>query len=91
LAEYATPGTEALGEATLEALGKSDAVIMANHGLAAVGRTLDEAFNNALSVEFTARININAKSLGSIVELPEEEVTSIRSYILEKYGQKKRP
>ena len=91
VAEYATPGTERLGETTLEALGKSDAVIMANHGLAAVGRTLDEAFNNALSVEFTARININAKSLGSIVELPEEEVTSIRSYILEKYGQKKRP
>jgi len=50
---------------------------------------LDEAFNNALSVEFTARININARNLGSFVELPAEEVTGIRNYVLEKYGQKK--
>ncbi len=88
LAKYATPGTEALAEATVEGLGSSDAVIMANHGLAAVGKTLDEAFHNALSVEITARININAKVLGTIVELPPDEVSSIRSYVREKYGQK---
>jgi len=73
----------------VKGLGESGAVVMANHGLAAVGRTLDEAFNNALSVEFTARININARNLGSFVELPAEEVTGIRNYVLEKYGQKK--
>jgi L-fuculose-phosphate aldolase len=88
LAKYATPGTEALAEATLEGLGDSDAVVMANHGLAAVGRNLDEAFHNALSIEFTARININAKALGAIVELPVEEVSGIRNYVLEKYGQR---
>jgi L-fuculose-phosphate aldolase len=52
LAKYATAGTEALAVATVEALGNSNVVIMANHGIAAVGSTLDEAFNNALSVEF---------------------------------------
>ena len=88
LAKYATPGTEALAEATVEALGKSDAVLMANHGIAAVGATLNDAFNNALSVEVTARININARTLGTITELPSEEVSSIRSYVLTKYGQK---
>ncbi len=88
LAKYATPGTEALAEATVAALGNSNAVIMANHGIAAVGSTLDEAFNNALSVEFTARININARTLGAIAELPPEEVSSIRDYVLKKYGQK---
>ncbi|MGA2626281.1 MAG: class II aldolase/adducin family protein [Candidatus Bathyarchaeia archaeon] len=88
LAKYATPGTEALAVATVEALGHSDAVIMANHGIAAVGATLDEAFNNALSVEFTARININAKMLGGVAELPANEVSGIRDYVLKKYGQK---
>jgi len=89
LAKYATPGTNALAETTVVGLGDSGAVVMANHGLAAVGRTLDEAFNNALSVEFTARININARNIGSAVELPAEEVTGIRNYVLEKYCQKK--
>lgn len=88
LAKYATPGTEALGEITAVGLGDSDAVVMANHGLAAVGRTLDEAFHNAVSVETTALINVQARMLGSIVELPREEVSSIRRYVLEEYGQK---
>jgi L-fuculose-phosphate aldolase len=88
LAKYATPGTEALAVATVEALGNGDAVIMSNHGIAAVGATLDEAFNNALSVEFTARININARALGGIAELPTDEVSAIRNYVLSKYGQK---
>jgi L-ribulose-5-phosphate 4-epimerase len=89
LAKYATPGTEALGEVTALGLGDSDAVVMANHGLAAVGRTLDEAFHNAVSVETTALINIKARMLGSIVELPREEVSAIRRYVLEEYGQRR--
>jgi len=88
LAKYATPGTEALAKATVEALDNSDAVIMANHGIAAVGATLNDAFNNALSVEVTARININARMLGTISELPAAEVSGIREYVLTKYGQK---
>jgi len=89
VAEYATPGTEALAETTVRGFDSGNAVIMANHGVAAVGRTVDEAFHTALSVEFTARVNIDAKTLGSVVELPVEEVAGIRKYVLEKYGQKK--
>jgi len=88
LARYGPPGTEDLAVNTAEALGDGSAVVMANHGIAAVGSTLDEAFNNALSVEFTARININAKTLGGIAELPVDEVYGIRNYVLKKYGQK---
>ncbi|MGC8961158.1 MAG: hypothetical protein ACP5K1_01770 [Candidatus Bathyarchaeia archaeon] len=54
----------------------------------AVGRTLEEAFNNALSVEYTAMVNIYAKVLGKPVEIPSEEVRGVRRYIIEKYGQK---
>jgi L-fuculose-phosphate aldolase len=88
LARYVTPGTDELGLVTAEALGESQAVLMANHGMAAVGRTLLEAYHNALSVEFTAMVNINAKSLGAINEIPPEEVKRVRRDILEKYGQK---
>jgi hypothetical protein len=41
-------------------------------------------------VEFTARVNINAKTLGGVVELPLKETKGIRRYVLEKYGQKRR-
>lgn len=88
VAKYATPATEELGEITAETLRDKDAVLMGNHGLVAVGRTLEEAFNNALSVEYTAMVNIYAKVLGTPVELPLEEVKAVRRYILEKYGQK---
>ena len=90
LAKYVTPGTEALADATADGLERSDAVVMANHGLVTVGKTLDEAFHNALSVEFTARVNINAKALGAVVELPLEDADGIRRYVLEEYGQKQR-
>jgi L-fuculose-phosphate aldolase len=88
VAKYVTPATEELGEVTAETLGEGDAVLMGNHGLVAVGRSLEEAFNNALSVEYTAMVNIYAKVLGRPVELPTEEVRAVRRYIIEKYGQK---
>lgn len=88
IARYATPATEELGEVTAEALGFSNAVIMQNHGLVAVGGTLRDAFNNALSVEYTAMVNIYGRIVGDLVELPPHEVHAIRRYILEKYGQR---
>jgi L-ribulose-5-phosphate 4-epimerase len=88
VARYVTPATEELGEITVEALGFSNAVIMQNHGLVAVGNTLRDAFNNALSVEYTAMVNIYGKIIGDLVELPPPEVRGIRKYVLEEYGQR---
>jgi len=88
VARYVTPATEELGEVTSEALGSSNAVIMQNHGLVAVGGTLRDAFNNALSVEYTAMVNIYGRVLGDLVELPPDEVQRVRRYVLQEYGQK---
>ncbi|GEM_PF-1445406 len=88
IARYVTPGTEELGEVTLEALGSGNAVIMQNHGLVTVGTTLREAFDTALSVEYTATVNLYGNLLGDLVELPAEEVRRIRRSILERYGQR---
>jgi len=88
VARYVTPGTEELGAVTAEALGPSNAVIMQNHGMVAVGPTLKNAFETALSVEYTALVNIYGRIVGNLVELPAEEVREIRKGILESYGQR---
>lgn len=56
LAPYATFGTPALAAAITGAIGASNALLMANHGLVAVGRDLPAAFNVAEEIEFVARI-----------------------------------
>ena len=88
IARYATPATEELGEVTAEALGSSNAVIMQNHGLVAVAGTIRDAFYNALSVEYTAMVNMYGRIVGDLVELPPHEVRAIRRYLLEEYGQR---
>lgn len=56
LAPYATFGTPALAEAITATIGDNNAVLMANHGLVAVGPDLPAAFNVAEEIELIARI-----------------------------------
>jgi L-fuculose-phosphate aldolase len=60
---YAEPGTTKLAEAVCEKLREGKAVLLHNHGLVAVGSTLDEAFNLAETVEETAKIEVLAAIL----------------------------
>jgi L-fuculose-phosphate aldolase len=53
-APYALPGTKALVKRTAGALGDGPAVLLANHGVFAVGASLDEAFRVALDLESAA-------------------------------------
>jgi L-fuculose-phosphate aldolase len=65
--EYAPPGTEDLGQQALTALRRqrgSRAVLLANHGVVAVGEDLDAAELVARAVEWTARICAVARQLG---------------------------
>jgi ribulose-5-phosphate 4-epimerase/fuculose-1-phosphate aldolase len=71
-----------------EALAFSNAVIMQNQGIVAVGNTLRDAFDNPMSVEYAAILNIYGKIVGDLVELPAAEVRGIGKYVLEEYGQK---
>jgi len=88
LAPYATFGTPELAEIVAEHIGDYNALLLANHGLVAVGSSIDTAFAIAEEIEFVARIYYQAKSIGTPVILPEEEMNTV----LEKfktYGQKK--
>jgi L-fuculose-phosphate aldolase len=89
IAGYAPFGTNALGRETIKALGRGKAVLLANHGVVALGKDLDEAFRIAVIVEDTAKIYIMAKNLGEIKEIPEREVETLKETFAKKYGQKK--
>ncbi|MQF82798.1 class II aldolase/adducin family protein [SAR202 cluster bacterium AD-802-E10_MRT_200m] len=74
LANYAFPGSQELAENVCEALGDQNAVMMQNHGLLAVGRDLDEAFNVCEIVEKAAQTYVFARLLGQISELSPDVI-----------------
>jgi L-fuculose-phosphate aldolase len=74
LAPYATFGTPALAAAITGAIGASNAILMANHGLVAVGRDLPAAFNVAEEIEFVARIYYQTLVAGNPKILTEAQM-----------------
>ncbi|MFH1155268.1 MAG: L-fuculose-phosphate aldolase [Pseudomonadota bacterium] len=77
LAPYATYGTQALTTAVISHIGQYNAILMANHGLVAVGPTLTRAFNTAEEIELVARICFQAESIGTPVILPDDEMDRV--------------
>ncbi len=71
-APYALPGSEKLGEniATTFAEGYN-IIILENHGMAAGGATLLDAFHRLETLDFCARTLIRAKALGTVKTLSE--------------------
>lgn len=88
LVEYHTYGTEALARAVLEELRRTEAsaCLLANHGLLATGETLEDAFDVAEAVEFTARIECQARMIGTPNELSDDQVADAVNE-LKYYGQ----
>lgn len=70
LAKFARRGERAMAESVLRVLGKGNAVIMANHGLLALGSDLKMALANALAIEDSARKILYAHLLGKPQPLP---------------------
>ncbi|MCF8050268.1 MAG: L-fuculose-phosphate aldolase [Desulfobacterales bacterium] len=64
LAPYATFGTEALAEKVADGIADGNAVLLANHGLVAVGVDLASAFSCAEEIELVARIYYQARCAG---------------------------
>ena len=87
LAPYATFGTPELARNVTESIGDCNAVLLANHGLVAVGPNLDTAFAVAEEIELVARIYYQAKSIGEPVILPREEMARVIDKFAT-YGQK---
>lgn len=68
-AKYATPGTPEVGIYAAETIGDKGGVLLANHGVVAVGKDLAEAYLRAEYIEDAAKIYTYAKQIGTPVEL----------------------
>jgi len=76
-AAYATFGTQALSDAVITALQDRRACLMANHGLVAWGRSLDQALALAVEVEALCGQYLRACQLGEPVLLSPAEMAEV--------------
>jgi L-fuculose-phosphate aldolase len=75
---------EKLGEEVARALGNNNGVLLANHGVVACGRTIDEALFVTQVVERVAHMRLLTG--GAAIPIPSEYVRSERDRWLYKYG-----
>lgn len=74
-APYALPGSEQLGENIAATFAEGyNIVILENHGMAAAGTTLLEAFQRLETLDFCGRTLIRARALGHIQTLSPAEL-----------------
>jgi len=86
-AGYATFGTQALSDSVLAALQDRRACLMANHGLVAVGASLDAALALAVEVEELCAQYWRAKLMGEPVLLSDAEMDEVLERFRH-YGQR---
>lgn len=67
---YAEQGSAQVGRNAVEILRRRNACLMANHGVVAVGESLESAYINSVYVEDTARIYHMALACGKPVVIP---------------------
>ncbi len=87
LADYATYGSEQLADNATKAFGHGGAVLLKNHGLLAVANSVEEAYQNALDVEWVAHLYFLALQIGEPDVLTHDEMQRVR-HQFEGYGQK---
>ena len=73
-AEYATFGTDALSLNAVKALQGRNACLLANHGMIALGESIDSAYKLAEEIENIAKQYYISKQLGEIVLLDGDEM-----------------
>lgn len=82
VADYASSGTQQLADNVVDALGERNAVLLANHGAVAVGRSMREALNAAEMLEKAAKIYLLTTALGKANPLNPGAAASAKSLFL---------
>ena len=77
LAEYAMPSSKELVENTVKYFKNRDVVLMANHGVVACGKDLEDAYTKIEMAESNAQLIINSEVLGGGVSLSKEDVENL--------------
>lgn len=77
-APYARGGTAEVADLTADALRDRSACLLRNHGVLAIGPTVDHAYNAASVVEGVADAYLRALAFGAVPEIAPDEVDRIR-------------
>src|SRR5262249_53678299 len=88
VAPYATYGTDELADNAVRTMGSDQAVLLQNHGVLAVGATVEHAYAIAQKVEYLAELYGLALQLGQPKLLSDDEIKKVQSK-LKHYGQQK--
>ena len=76
-APYAMFGTKELSDNILDAIQDRKACLLSNHGLVAIGKDLNEAFNIAEEVEHLSRLFVEAKKIGEPKLLSNKQMSEV--------------
>ncbi|MDO8587176.1 MAG: L-ribulose-5-phosphate 4-epimerase [Armatimonadota bacterium] len=84
---YCQIGEEEIGQAVVEHIGNSIAILLQSHGVFTIGPTPIAALKAAVMVEDVAKTVYLAMLRGKPLEIPPEEVARGHRRYVEKYGQ----
>ncbi len=74
VAPYGKPGTRDIIDAAAPYLANRNLVLLGNHGVLAVGSTLEKAYQRIEAAEKFAKELSIARSLGPVVNIPDSEI-----------------
>ena len=77
VAPYRTFGSPELAEVVTEAMQGRSAALMQNHGSTTVGKTVDEAMSRAITLEWLARVYLEASRSGSPSLVDDDELERV--------------
>lgn len=83
---YAAIGGKEIGEEILRSIGQSTAILMKNHGVFTIGKTVEKALKSAVMVEDIAKTVWLAMQIGVPERLPDAEIASNYERYHTRYG-----
>lgn len=86
--DYVIPTTHVLANAVSELIDDADAIVMRNHGVLTVGRTMKETFFFMQLIEEAAKVYYISSTMGNPRVLTDEECDELRNLSAETYRSK---
>lgn len=90
VAPYGRPGTEDILKGAIPVFEHSDVVLLGNHGVLAVGKTVEDAMNKVEAAEAIAKALYFANAMGTPLDLDEEECRHFYRIYEDKYKETKK-
>lgn len=86
--DYMIPTTNVLADAVAELIEETDVIVMRNHGVLTVGKSMKEAYFFMQLTEEAAKVYTISSTVGTPRLLTEEETEDLRNLSSEKYRAK---